>query len=183
MLIGGPEKRDIVLVDYRPDWPAAFRREREKIVRALGATARRVDHIGSTAVPGLVAKPIIDIDLSVPDADDEAAYLPGLQAAGFHLRVREPGHRMVRTADRGVQVHVCPAGSDWERRHLLFRDRLRHDPADRSAYARLKQELAAREWPDLNAYAAAKGTLIAEIMVRAEDWAQATGWARTVLGA
>ncbi|MGK5627825.1 GrpB family protein [Streptomyces sp. URMC 123] len=176
-LIGGQEKRDIQVVAYDPAWPDAFERERRRIVAALGPVARRVDHVGSTAVPGLVAKPIIDIDLSVPDADDEGAYLGALEAAGYQLRVRQPGHRMVRTPDLGVHVHICAEGSDWERRHLLFRDWLRHDAADREAYGRHKRELARRDWPDMNAYAAAKGTLIAEITERAEAWARATGWA------
>jgi GrpB-like predicted nucleotidyltransferase (UPF0157 family) len=76
-----------------------------------------------------------------------------------------------------VQVHICSAGSGWERRHLLFRDWLRHDPVDRAAYARLKLDLARRDWPDLNAYADAKGPLIAQITLRAEKWAQESGWA------
>jgi GrpB-like predicted nucleotidyltransferase (UPF0157 family) len=130
-LVGGQEKREIRVVAYDPAWPAAFERERRRIVDAVGPVARRVDHVGSTAVPGLVAKPIIDIDLSVPDADGEDAYLPALERAGYVLRVRQPGHRMVRTPDLGVQVHICTAGSEWERRHLLFRDWLRRDAADR----------------------------------------------------
>jgi GrpB-like predicted nucleotidyltransferase (UPF0157 family) len=175
-LIGGQERRDIRIVSYDLAWPAKFAAERDRIVAALGATARRVDHIGSTSVPSLAAKPIIDIDLSVPDVDDEASYLPALEKAGYHLRVRQPGHRMVRTVDRGVHVHICAEGSDWERRHLLFRDWLRHDKSDREAYANLKRELAMRDWPDMNAYAAAKGAMIAEITVRAEEWARAVDW-------
>jgi GrpB-like predicted nucleotidyltransferase (UPF0157 family) len=175
-LIDGPEKRDIRIVAYDVAWPARFVTERDRIVAALGAVARRVDHIGSTSVPGLAAKPIVDIDLSVPDVDDEPPYLPALERAGYHLRVRQPGHRMVRTDDRGVHVHICTEGSDWERRHLLFRDWLRHDKADREAYASLKRELANHDWPDMNTYAAAKGTLIAEITARAEEWASAVGW-------
>lgn len=175
-LIGGQEQRDIVIVAYDPGWPARFATERRRIVRALGSTARRVDHIGSTSVPGLAAKPIIDIDLSVPDPDDEPAYLPALQRAGYHLRVRQPGHRMVRTVDLDVHVHICREASEWERRHLLFRDRLRSDSADRDAYAALKRELARREWPDMNAYADAKSVLIGEIMARAEAWAHEVDW-------
>ncbi|TQM38191.1 GrpB family protein [Pseudonocardia cypriaca] len=175
-LIGGQEKRDIRVVAYDVTWSARFVNERDRIVAALGAVARRVDHIGSTSVPGLAAKPIVDIDLSVPDVEDEGSYLPALERAGYHLRVRQPGHRMVRTVDRGVHVHICAEGSEWERRHLLFRDWLRHDKADREAYASLKRELATRDWPDMNAYAAAKGTLIAEITARAQEWASAVSW-------
>jgi GrpB-like predicted nucleotidyltransferase (UPF0157 family) len=175
-LIGGPEKREIVIVEYDPTWPDRFAAERARIVGALGSSARRVDHIGSTAVPGLAAKPIIDIDLSVRDPDDEPSYLPALERAGYRLRVRQPGHRMVRTAALDVHVHICGEGSEWERRHLLFRDRLRLDPADREAYAALKRALAEREWADMNAYAEAKGALIAEITARAQVWARAVGW-------
>jgi GrpB-like predicted nucleotidyltransferase (UPF0157 family) len=175
-LNGGPEKREIILVGYRDSWPSMFRQERDKIVAALGEKAIRVDHVGSTSVPGLTAKPIIDIDLSVTSADDEQDYLAPLLSVGYRLRVREEDHRLVRTPDRTVHVHICSAGSEWERRHLLFRDWLRRDQADREAYAALKRELAQRDWPDMNAYADAKGGLIARITDRAESWAAATGW-------
>ena len=176
-LIGGPEKREIVLVGYRESWPSMFQRERARIVTALGEKAIRIDHVGSTSVPGLAAKPIIDIDLSVTSADDEADYLAPLEAAGYRLRVREADHRMLRTPEHTVHLHVCSAGSEWERRHLLFRDWLRRDQADREAYAALKRELVLLDWPDLNAYADAKSDLIARITDRAESWAAATGWA------
>lgn len=175
-LIGGSEKRDIHVVAHDPAWPRLFARERERLIAALGPLARRVDHVGSTAVPGLVAKPIIDIDVSVPDVDDESTYLGVLIAAGYHLRVRQPGHRMVRTEDRAVQVHICDVDSDWERRHLLFRDWLRRNKDDREAYGQLKLQLAQQDWPDMNAYAEAKGPLITEITERAEAWARSTGW-------
>ena len=175
-LIGGIEKRTIVLVPYDDAWPHAFERERRRIASALGEVAIRIDHIGSTSIPGLVAKPIIDIDVSVADPDDEAGYLPALESAGYRLRVREPGHRMVRTANRDVHVHICRSGSDWERRHLLFRDWLRHDARDRQAYAVLKQSLAQRDWQDMNAYASAKGPLIEQITARAEKWAAQGAW-------
>jgi GrpB-like predicted nucleotidyltransferase (UPF0157 family) len=176
-LIGGPEKREITIVAHDPTWADRFAAERARIVAALGSAARRVDHIGSTAVPGLAAKPIIDIDLSVADPDDEPSYLPALEGAGYRLRVRQPGHRMVRTDALDVHVHVCGVGSEWERRHLLFRDWLRRDAGDREAYAALKCALAEREWADMNAYAEAKGALIAEITARAQEWARGSGWA------
>jgi GrpB-like predicted nucleotidyltransferase (UPF0157 family) len=175
-LIGGIEQRTIHIAAPDPSWPLRFAAERDRITTALGTTARRVDHIGSTSVPGLAAKPIIDIQVSVPDIDDEQSYVDPLQAAGYRLRVREPGHRMLRTPERDVHVHVCGAGSAWERRHLLFRDWLRRDPADLAAYQELKRKLAAQEWADMNAYADAKGPLVVEISGRAEAWAQETGW-------
>ena len=166
-LIGGVEHRKIVLVPHDPAWARRFSHEHARIVAALGARAIRVDHVGSTAVAGLIAKPIVDIDVSVADVEDEDAYLPDLLAAGYEVRVRESGHRLVRTPARDVHVHVCDAGSEWEQRHLAFRDRLRADAADREAYAALKVRLAAHDWPDMNAYADAKGPLIAAILARA----------------
>jgi GrpB-like predicted nucleotidyltransferase (UPF0157 family) len=167
-LIGGTEKREIRVVAHDPAWVVRFAAEKRRIEAALGAVAQRVDHVGSTAVPGLVAKPIIDIDLSVPDVENEDAYLPPLLAAGYVLRVREPGHRLVRTPERDVHVHICEVGSEWERSHLLFRDQLRRNAEDREAYGRLKLDLAQRDWPDMNAYADAKGPLITEITDRAQ---------------
>ncbi len=175
-LVGGVERRDIVLVPYRPAWPARFAQELRRIADAMGPAALRIEHVGSTAVPGLAAKPIVDVQVSVADVEDEEAYLPRLEAAGYRLRVRAPGHRMVRTPQRDVHVHVCSAGSDWERRHLLFRDRLRHDADDRALYEATKRELAQRPWPDMNAYAAAKSPVITEITGRAEAWAARGDW-------
>ena len=102
------EKREIKVVPPDPTWPAKFAIEREKILTALGVKAVRVDHIGSTSVPGLAAKPIIDIGLSVLDVDREEHYLPDLIVAGYQLRVREPGHRMVRTPDLGCMYTSAP---------------------------------------------------------------------------
>jgi len=175
-LIGGREKRAITIVDYDPVWPARFRAERDRIRDALGDNAVRIDHVGSTAVPGLAAKPIVDVQVSVLDVEQEATYLPQLEAAGYHLRVRQPDHRMVRTPRLDVHVHICPAGSRWERDHLLFGDWLRATPADRAAYEQLKRHLATREWFDMNQYAEAKGDLIDEILARARHWAARTGW-------
>jgi GrpB-like predicted nucleotidyltransferase (UPF0157 family) len=175
-LIGGPEKRAIVIEPYRVTWTATFEEHRGRINDALGAVARRVDHIGSTAVPGLAAKPIIDIQISVPDVEQESSYLEPLVAAGYRLRVREPGHRMFRTLELDVHVHICDAGSEWERRHLLLRDWLRESADDRMAYAALKTELQRQSWETMNHYADAKTALISEMTTRAEAWAASTGW-------
>lgn len=175
-LIGGREKRKITIAEYDPSWPDRFRSERARIGKALGDNAIRIEHVGSTAVPGLAAKPIVDIQVSVADVEEESSYLPQLEAAGYHLRVRQPDHRMFRTAELDVHVHICSAGSRWERDHLLFGDWLEVNAADRLAYEQLKRELATRDWFDLNQYAEAKGDLIDEILGRAREWADRTGW-------
>ncbi|MEJ7633180.1 GrpB family protein [Aeromicrobium sp.] len=166
-LVGGREKRDIIIVDHDPTWTDRFDIERTRILNALGDLALRIDHIGSTSVPGLAAKPIIDIDLSVADPEDEPAFLPDLEEAGYALRVREAGHRMLRTPELDVHLHVCAVGSDWEWRHLVFRDWLRTHPADRQRYEDVKRALSDREWDDMNDYADAKTEVIVDIMRRA----------------
>jgi GrpB-like predicted nucleotidyltransferase (UPF0157 family) len=162
MIIGEPQRGPITLVEWTPAWAERFEQERDRIRGALGARALGIEHIGSTAVPGLAAKPIVDILLIVPDVEDEAAYLPALEQAGYGLRVREQGHRMVRTPDLGVHLHVW--ADDEIERHLRFRDRLRASPEDRAAYERLKRELAPRDWAGMNDYADAKGPFIEAVL-------------------
>jgi GrpB-like predicted nucleotidyltransferase (UPF0157 family) len=160
----------IELSDYDPDWPAAFERVRARIEAALGARALRVEHVGSTSVPGLPAKPIIDIVLEVPDSADEAAYVPDLEAAGFVLRGREPDwfeHRLVRDRAGGVHLHVFSAGCEETERMLRFRDRLRSSASERDLYTRCKRELAARDWTFMQQYADAKTDVIRSILERA----------------
>jgi len=170
-LIGGREARPIVVVDADPAWPGRFEVERARIEAAL-PDARGVEHVGSTSVPGLAAKPIIDI-VVIPATSIDDAVGP-LETVGYVLRVVEPGHRMLRTPDRDVHVHLW-ADADEQRRHLLFRDWLRVSPEDRERYAAVKRDLATREWGDMNDYADAKSPVIAEITTRAEAWAAATG--------
>jgi GrpB-like predicted nucleotidyltransferase (UPF0157 family) len=175
-LIGGREKRDITIVEHDPAWARRFRCERRRIVAALGPAAIRVDHIGSTSVPELAAKPVVDIQVSVADVTDENSYLPALLGAGYVLRVRQADHRMVRTEQLDVHVHICPAGGRWERDHLLFGAWLRADATDRTAYEALKRELATKDWYDMNQYAEAKGELIDAILGRARQWALRIDW-------
>jgi GrpB-like predicted nucleotidyltransferase (UPF0157 family) len=196
-LIGGRERREIVLAPHDPAWTERAAELIAQLRVALDGIAVRPAHVGSTAVPGLVAKPIVDLQVALPlvgageAAGDGArggraawpevrAVEPVLTAAltplGFALRVREPVHLMYRTPAHDVHLHVWEAGSDHERRHLLFRDHLRADAADRDLYAAAKRELAARAWGDMNDYAQAKGEVIAEITARAEAWAAAGGW-------
>ncbi|HXH81259.1 GrpB family protein [Nocardioides sp.] len=165
-LVGGIEKRDLVLADYDPNWPSWYRSHERRITTALG-TGVQVEHTGSTSVPGLAAKPILDILVAVEDITAEEDYLDQLVDAGYELRVREPGHRMVRTPARDVHVHIHGIG-DLEALDLLcFRDRLRSDPEDRDLYERTKRALIDQDWPDMNAYAEAKSAVIAEIKGRA----------------
>ena len=159
VLVGGREERQVEIVEYDPSWPEVFEEHRRHLLTALGGTARTVEHIGSTAVPGLAAKPIVDIMVTVDNPDDEATYLRPLEEVGYVLRVREPDHRMFRTPERDVQVHIWRAGCADEERHLLFRDHLRSNPDDRAAYAALKRSLAGH-WRDVNYYAEAKGPFI-----------------------
>jgi GrpB-like predicted nucleotidyltransferase (UPF0157 family) len=162
---------EIVLVDHDPEWVERFARERDRIVGALGERALEVHHIGSTAVPGLAAKPIVDILLVVESSADEPAYLPDLERAGYELRVREPDwheHRMVRTPALDVHVHVFSKGSSEIARHLAFRDWLREHDDDRALYEQTKRDLASRTWPTTQDYADAKNDVIAEITSR--EW-------------
>jgi GrpB-like predicted nucleotidyltransferase (UPF0157 family) len=169
-----PTEPPIVLVEYDPAWPERFAVWRARLAAVLGPAAR-IEHIGSTSVPGFPAKPIVDIQVSVRDVDDEDAYLSALEAAGYSLRVREDEHRMVRIFEE-VQVHICSAGGDWERRHLLFRDWLRKSAEDRVRYEAHKRDLSEEEWETRNHYADAKSAVIDQIMRRAEQWAAESGW-------
>ena len=160
----------IVLVDYDPEWPARFEREAERIRAALGDEVRRLEHAGSTSVPGLAAKPIIDIVLAVPDSSNEDEYVPALEAEGYVLRIREPDwyeHRMLRKADPNVQVHVFSEGCEEIDRMLVFRDHLREDTSDRGLYERTKREPAAQHWEYVQDYADAKSDVVEEIIARA----------------
>jgi GrpB-like predicted nucleotidyltransferase (UPF0157 family) len=170
--IGALEQPDIVVVDYDPAWPGRFAEHDATIRAALGERARLVEHIGSTAVPGLAAKPIIDVLLVVDDPADEPSYLPALEAAGYVLRVREPDfyeHRMLRTPAKDLHLHVFAADSPEVGRYLLLRDHLRRDEADRELYAVTKRRLAARRWSTMQHYAEAKSAVIEGIVARARD--------------
>lgn len=159
----------ILIVDYDPDWPARYLVAAERIRSALGARIQSLEHVGSTAVPGLAAKPIIDINLVVADSSREEAYVPQLESVGFHLVVREPGwfeHRMLRSDAPAVNLHVFSPGCPEVDRMRAFRDRLRTDARDRQLYERSKQRLAQREWAHVQDYADAKSTVIDEIMSR-----------------
>lgn len=166
-IIGGTEKRTLALVDYDAAWPQAYLEHEQRIRASLGPAAVQIEHIGSTSVPGLAAKPIIDVLVTVADITAEEDYLDGLLHAGYDLRVREPGHRLVRTPARDVHVHVMEVGDGAAEDYLLFRDHLRANVGDRALYERTKRDLLMQEWADMNAYAEAKSGVITEIKARA----------------
>ncbi len=170
--IGGPMPltRPIELHDYDPSWPERYAEHAARLRAALGERVVRLEHVGSTSVPGLAAKPIIDIVLEVPDSTDEPGYVDDLEAAAYILRFREPEwfeHRLFKPADDGANLHVFPAGCPETHRMVRFRDRLRTDDDDRELYLRTKRELAARGWKYMQQYADAKSGVVEEIMARA----------------
>jgi GrpB-like predicted nucleotidyltransferase (UPF0157 family) len=171
----GPDP--IEVLEYDPGWPGRYELWRQRLTSALSTAAVRMEHVGSTAVPGLPAKPVIDIQISVTDLRDEPRYAPQLETAGVQLRSRDELHRYFRPfpgRPREVHVHVCQVGGTWEREHLLFRDYLRAHPAARDAYAEAKKA-AARAWQDDRwAYTEAKTGIILDILDAAEQWAQQT---------
>jgi GrpB-like predicted nucleotidyltransferase (UPF0157 family) len=160
----------VTLHDYDARWAERFAREEQRICRALGDRVLRLEHVGSTSVPGLVAKPRIDILLVVSDPADEASYAPALDAAGYMLRIREPHwheHRLFNGPEADVNLHVFGPDSPEIERLLRFRDRLRSHPVDRRHYAAAKRELAARHWRHMQDYADAKTEVIEAILRRA----------------
>ena len=167
VLIGGREPVQIVVCDYDPLWPKRFDAERRRLAAALDERAIGIEHIGSTAVPGLAAKPIIDILVTVAAVEPDDAFRMPLEAAGYVLRVREPEHRMFRTPTRDVHIHVWAADHEVVPRYLAFRDWLRYSEADRALYEQWKRELATRDWSDMNHYAQAKSDVIVPIIERA----------------
>jgi GrpB-like predicted nucleotidyltransferase (UPF0157 family) len=166
-----PVSGPILIVDYDPRWPELFAREAERIRRVLGSRALRIEHVGSTSVPGLAAKPIIDLLLVVADSANEDAYAPALTAAGYVLRIREPNwheHRVFKGPDSDINLHVFSPACPEIDRMLIFRDWLRANPADRNLYARTKLALARQEWKYVQNYADAKTAVVEEIIARAQ---------------
>ena len=170
--IGEPRRLDgpVVLVDYDPEWPARFSFEAERIRATLGAAVLLLEHVGSTSVPGLCAKPVIDMVLGVRDSADEPAYVKPLEDRGYRLRIREPnwyGHRLLEPPGVRANLHVFSAGCEEIGRMIAFRDRLRSHPGDRHLYAQAKRALAARTWKHAQDYADAKSEVVREILGRA----------------
>lgn len=169
-LVGGTEPLALELHDYDERWVDIYLDHRDRIFRALAATgvSISVEHIGSTSVPGLAAKPIVDIVVTVDDITAEEDYLDALLAAGYELRTREPGHRLVRTPTRDVHVHIYEQGDPAVTAYLLLRDWLRSNANDRALYEGTKRSLLRSRWEDTNAYANAKTDVILAISARAK---------------
>ncbi|HYW25546.1 MAG TPA: GrpB family protein [Terriglobales bacterium] len=170
--IGGPTPltAPIEIREYDPAWPSLYEREAARVRTVLGALVVRIEHVGSTSVPDLPAKPIVDVGLEVPDSAAEETYVPAMEEAGYVLRIREPEwfeHRLFKGPDTSVNLHVFSAGCEELDRMILFRDRLRANAADRERYAALKRELASHEWKYMQQYADAKSAVVEEIIAAA----------------
>jgi GrpB-like predicted nucleotidyltransferase (UPF0157 family) len=177
--IGPPEvlDRPITLAEYDSAWPVLYEREAARIRAALADRALLIEHVGSTSVPGLAAKPHIDVLLAVADSSDEASYVPALEDAGYVLHIREPGwheHRAFTGLETDLNLHVFSEGCVEIERMLRFRDHLRRNKTDRLLYERTKRELAQRTWKYGQHYADAKTAIVEEILARA-DTAQQRG--------
>lgn len=165
-----PHNAPITLVAYDPRWPELFEREAKRIRSVLGNRVLRLEHVGSTSVPELCAKPIIDMLLVVADSSAEPSYVADLEAAGYMLRIREPDwfeHRMFKGPDTDINLHVFSEGTSEVERMLRFRDWLRANDTDRDNYARVKRKLAQHVWRNVQNYADAKTSIVQEIMDRA----------------
>ena len=165
---------DYGIVEYDDAWADRFEEEAARLREALGDQVVRIEHVGSTSVPGLAAKPIVDIQLSLRSLAPREAYVPALNALGYRcvLDPISPDHEFAsRDVDgaRSFHLHLTTPGSDWERRHLAFRDWLRAHPEDADAYAALKRALAQELPNDVHTYTDRKGTLIRSIETKASQ--------------
>ena len=165
-----PTNSTIYLAPYDPAWPALFNRLKKQIQEALGDRMLLLEHVGWTSVPGLSAKPIIDMVMAVADSRDEPAYVQPLEAKGYVLRIREPDwyeHRLLKPPEINGNLHVFSAGCQEIEQMVLFRDWLRHHDDDRLLYEAKKRELAARTWKYTQNYADAKSEVVQQILARA----------------
>jgi GrpB-like predicted nucleotidyltransferase (UPF0157 family) len=168
----------ILVADYDPDWPRLFVREAARVRGTLGDRVLLLEHTGSTSVPGLAAKPRIDMCLAVADSGDESTYLTDLETAGYRLAVREPDwheHRVFKGPDTDINLHVFTIGSPEIDRILVFRDWLRTHDDDRELYEGTKRDLATRDWKYVQNYADAKTEIVETIIARATAARAAAG--------
>jgi GrpB-like predicted nucleotidyltransferase (UPF0157 family) len=171
--VNGPSpvhNASVQLAPYDPAWPAQYAAEAAKVRAALGERALVLEHVGSTSIPGMAAKPIIDIVLAVADSADEDAYVPDLTAQGYRLHIREPNwnqHRLMKGAGPIVNLHIFTVGCPELRRMTAFRDRCRSHPEELRLYIDTKRELASRTWRYVQHYANAKAEVVEAIIARA----------------
>lgn len=167
-----PHDGPVLLVPYDRAWPSRFTTLASRVHKALSGSVFRLEHVGSTSVPGLSAKPVIDMVLAVSDSTDEPAYIPALEKAGFALRIREPDwfeHRLLKSSDIAGNLHVFSEGCEEIERMTRFRDWLREHEADRRLYETTKRELAKRTWRHVQHYADAKSEVVERILARARE--------------
>jgi GrpB-like predicted nucleotidyltransferase (UPF0157 family) len=170
--VGGAHRHDatVHLEPYDPRWPELYRREEARIRRTLGERVLRLEHAGSTSVPGLAAKPVIDILLVVQDSADEPAYVPDMASAGYRLLIREPEwqeHRLFKGPDTNINLHTFSPGAAEIERMVVFRDRLRAHHEERELYEATKRQLAEQVWAFMQDYADAKTVVVEAILARA----------------
>jgi GrpB-like predicted nucleotidyltransferase (UPF0157 family) len=165
-----PLNAQVYLAPHDPTWPAQYEAEAAKIRAALGTGAIVLEHVGSTSIPGIPAKPIIDILLAVANSSDEESYVPALTAQGYRLHLREPAweqHRVMKGETPNVNLHVFTVGSREVVRMVAFRDRCRSHPEERRLYLETKQALAGQVWRHVQHYANAKSEVVEAIIARA----------------
>jgi GrpB-like predicted nucleotidyltransferase (UPF0157 family) len=158
------------LTEYSAEWQALFIHEAQRVRATLGDRVLMLEHVGSTSVPGLAAKPIIDMILAVADSADEPSYVPAMESAGYVLHIREPEwhqHRLFKGPDTDINLHVYSFGCPEIDKMLMFRDWLRSNDADRDLYERIKRDLAKQTWKYVQNYADAKTAVVEEIVARA----------------
>ncbi|MFE1167284.1 GrpB family protein [Nocardiopsis sp. NPDC058789] len=156
-----------------PKWPYLFRQEESRVRSALGDRVLSLDHVGSTSVPGLAAKPCVDLLMVVADSADEPAYLPDLEKAGYSLVIAEPDwfeHRVLKGPSVNLNLHVFSEGCEEVDRMRLFRDYLTADAGARERYTAVKRDLSERTWKRIQDYADAKSDIVLELLAEAEAW-------------
>lgn len=170
--VGAPDvlNNQIHLADYNPDWASVFAELETEIGRVLGDKVLLLEHVGSTSVPGLSAKPIIDMVLAVADSSNESGYAPQLETIGYVLKIREPDwyeHRVLKLQATKANLHVFTSGCEEIERMIAFRDRLRNYPEDMKLYEAAKHKLSQQTWKYVQDYADSKSAVVREIMKRA----------------
>lgn len=181
-VVPDPQARNLVngrvhISDPDPKWPYLFRQEDARIRAALGHRVLALDHVGSTSVPGLAAKPCVDLLLVVADSSDEPAYLTDLEAAGYSLVISEPDwyeHRVLKGPNINLNLHVFTEGCAEIDRMRLFRDYLTADAEARERYTAVKRELSERTWEKIQDYADAKTGIVKALLAEAEAWRKRT---------